>query len=471
MLSPGDGVFDQETQMTDDSSFEFPEGFRWGVATAAYQIEGAWDEDGRGLSTWDTFCHTPGKIYKGHTGDGAVDHYHRYEEDIDLMSEMGVQVYRFSIAWPRILPQGRGQINSKGLDFYGRLVDALLEKGITPMPTLHHWDLPQALQDEGGWPTRETAHHFADYAGVVADHLGDRIQYWITLNEPFALAVGGHFTGDDAPGLQDPVAAFHAGYHLLLGHGLAVQALRSTLADSARIGITLDYSPIQPEGDSEQDAAAARRFDAIRNRTFFDPVLLGRYPEDGIQLFGQWMPRVDSEDLRQMSVPIDFVGLNYYTRMVVRNDPDFPIVHASLVEPEGNDYSMMWEIYPEGMHQMLSRVWRDYRPSEIWITENGIPVPDDLDHDGRVRDYRRIRYLHDHIAQVHRAIEDGIPVKGYLHWSSTDNFEWALGYRMRFGLIYVDFDTMERTIKESGRWFADVARGNRLLTPPNGRFL
>jgi beta-glucosidase len=269
--------------------------------------------------------------------------------------------------------------------------------------------------------------------------------------------------------VADPVASFHAGYNLLLSHGLTVKALRSTLGSAARIGITLDYSPFHPASASEGDAAAVRRFDAIRNRMFFEPVLLGQYPEEGLQLAGQWMPELKPEDLQQMSVPIDFLGLNYYTRMVVRDDPGFPVVRASQVLPEGNEYSMMWEIYPEGMHEMVSRVWEDYRPPEIWITENGIPLGDDLDHDGRIRDYRRIRYLEDHIAQVHRTIEDGIPVKGYLHWSLMDNFEWAFGYRMRFGLVHVDFDTLERTIKESGRWFSDVANKNGLATGRGGQ--
>lgn len=436
---------------------QFPDDFVWGVASSAYQIEGAYEKDGRGPSIWDTFCHTPGKIYRGHVGDEAADHYHRYADDVGMMAELGLDAYRFSIAWSRVLPAGKGKVNPKGLDFYDRLVDVLMEQGITPFPTLHHWDLPQALQDEGGgWANRETAYHFAEFARVTVERLGDRVTRWITHNEPFVLSVLGHYTGEHAPGLTDPFATFQVGYHLLLSHGLAVDVLRTCSRQPLEIGITLDYSPMHPATESDEDRQAARRLDGIRNRMFFEPILLGEYPQDVREMLGPLMPEIKDEDLRHMSAPIDFVGLNYYTRTVVRHDPGFPVIAASPVEPEGNEYSMMWEIYPEGMYETITRVWNDYRPPSIYITENGIPVPDDVDHDGQVRDYRRIRYLRDHLFQVHRASETGIPVKGYFHWSLTDNFEWAFGYRMRFGLVFVDFDTQERTIKESGRWYAQV---------------
>jgi len=444
---------------------QFPDDFVWGVASSAYQIEGACDKDGRGPSIWDTFCHTPGKIYQGHVGDKAADHYHRYTGDVGIMAELGVKAYRFSIAWSRVLPAGKGKINTKGLDFYDRLVDALMEQGITPFPTLHHWDLPQALQDEGGgWANRETAYHFAGFARLMVERLGDRVTQWITHNEPFVLSVLGHFMGEHAPGITDPFVTFQVGYHLLLAHGLAVDVLRTCSKQPPKVGITLDYSPMHPATETDEDRQAARRLDGIRNRMFFEPILLGEYPEDVREMLGPLMPEIKDEDLKQMSAPIDFVGVNYYTRMVVRHDPDFPVIAASPVEPEGNEYSMMWEIYPEGLYETITRVWHDYRPPSIYITENGIPVPDDVDHDGQVRDYRRTRYLRDHLLQLHRVLEMGIPVKGYFHWSLTDNFEWAFGYRMRFGLVYVDFDTQERTIKQSGHWYARVI-GNKGFDP------
>ncbi len=439
---------------------KFPDGFTWGVATSAYQIEGAWNEDGRSPSIWDTFSHTPGKTYKGHHGDVASDHYHRYKEDVALMADLKLNAYRFSVAWPRVMPDGVGTVNEKGLDFYERLVDALLERGITPWPTLHHWDLPQALQDAGGWPKRETAYHFAEFARVMAERLGDRVTHWITHNEPFVLAVLGHFTGEHAPGIIDPAAAMKAGQHLLLSHGLAVQALRAAAPQPLTVGITLNYSPMHPASNSEEDRAAARRFDGLINRMFFEPVLLGSYPEDMAEVFGPLMTPASPDDLAIMHAPIEFLGLNYYNRTVVRHDPAVPIIAASQVQPEGREYSEMWEIYPPGMYEMISRVWNDYHPAAIYLTENGICVPDGIDFDGRVRDYRRIRYLRDHLAEVHRAIADGIDVRGYLVWSLLDNFEWALGYRTRFGLVYVDFETLARTVKDSGRWFAEVIAAN-----------
>lgn len=438
----------------------FPSNFIWGAASSAYQIEGAWDEDGRGLSIWDTFCHTPGKIAQNETGDIASDHYHRWREDVQVMVELGLSAYRFSIAWPRVLPQGKGSINPKGLDFYERLVDALLERNIQPYPTLFHWDLPQALQDEGGWANRETAYHFAEYARVVGERLGDRIPSWITHNEPFVAAIAGHFTGEHAPGIQDIGIALKAGHHLLLSHGLAVSALRASASRAANIGITLNLTTCQPASDSEEDRQAAWRLDGINNRMFLDPVLRGEYPQDMIELFGDLFPDITPGDLQIMAAPLDFLGVNYYTRNVMRHDPDFPLAQFSEVHRAGNEYSQMWEIYPPGIYEMLTRVWRDYKPANIYVTENGCPVPDGLDFDHRVRDYRRIRYLRDHLIQCHRALTEGVPLRGYLVWSLGDNFEWAHGYAMRFGLTYIDYNTQERIIKESGRWFTQVMRDN-----------
>ncbi len=445
-----------------EQALRFPEGFVWGVATSAYQIEGAWNEDGRGPSIWDTFCRQPGKVWQGQNGDVAADHYHRWKEDVGLMAELGLKAYRFSIAWPRVMPEGTGQVNPAGLDFYDRLVDALLEKGIAPYVTLYHWDLPQALQDRGGWTRRDTAYHFAEYARVVAERLGDRVDRWITHNEPFVATILGHFTGGHAPGLQGPINAAGAYRYLMLSHGLAVQALRAGAGRPIQVGITLNLSPVHPASDSPADQKAARRFDGLHNRMFLDPVLCGTFPADIQRLFGLLF-KANAEDLAVIATPVDFLGVNYYTRSVVRHDKSVPFLEASEIRPEGNEYSQMWEIYPAGMYELLTRIWKEYKPAHIYVTENGIPVPDELTPDGRVPDERRIAYLRDHIAQVHRAIADGVPVRGYFVWSLMDNFEWAHGYQMRFGLAYVDYPTMRRTIKDSGRWYAEVIRQNSVL--------
>jgi beta-glucosidase len=446
--------------MPNEQFLHFPADFVWGTATSSYQIEGAWDEDGKGPSIWDTFCRQPGKIKGGDTGDVAADHYHRWVGDVAIMADLGLNAYRFSISWPRVLPVGKGRVNPPGLDFYERLVDGLLENGIEPYVTLYHWDLPQALQDEGGWANRDTARYFAEYASVVAERLGDRVTHWITHNEPFVTAMAGHVSGKDAPGVQDPATGLLVAHHLLLSHGYAVEALRDTVSRPLQVGITLDFNPVHPDSDSEEDRRAADRFDAVRNRLFTEPVFLGLYPDDAVELFGPLFPQVEPDDLERIAAPVDFLGVNYYTRAVVRHDPESPYLEAGWVRPEGSEYSEMWEIYPPGLHELLTRLWADYRPANIFITENGVPVPDELDADGRVRDEQRIRYLRDHLAQVHRTISEGIPVRGYFAWSFMDNFEWALGYKMRFGLVYVDYETLERTVKDSGRWYAGVIQEN-----------
>lgn len=445
----------------------FPEDFIWGSATAAYQIEGAWDEDGRGVSIWDTFSHTEGKVRHGDTGDVAADHYHRWEEDVALMAKLGLQAYRFSIAWPRILPAGAGAVNEAGLDFYDRLVDALLAHDIEPFVTLYHWDLPQALEDAGGWPNRATADAFAAYARIVGERLGDRVTHWITHNEPLAVSLAGHFWGGHAPGRKDPTAALQTVHHLLLSHGYAARALREVISGPIEVGITLDQHAVQPATESAEDRAAARRFDGILNRIFLDPLFRQAYPADLVELLAPYFAfdQIPAGDLEIIATPIDFLGVNYYTRTVVAHDPDTPILQAKPVQPEGNDYSQMWEIYPDGLYQVLTRVWEEYQPGPIYITENGIPVPEGHDADGRIRDYRRVDYLHQHIAQVHRALEAGLPMRGYFVWSLLDNFEWALGYDMRFGIIHVDFESLERTIKESGHWYAEVIRNHGLTSP------
>ena len=454
--------------MASGSFLRFPDGFVWGTATASYQIEGAWDEDGRGPSVWDTFAHTPGKICDGTTGDVAVDHYHRYQEDVDLMAELGLNAYRFSIAWPRIIPEGAGRVNEAGLDFYDRLVNALLEKNITPYPTLFHWDLPQKLQDGGGWANRDTCRQFADYATVVVERLGDRVSHWITHNEPAVHSLLGHFMGIHAPGLTDPMATFQTIHHLLLSHGLATKAIRAAAKTKPEVGITLSLAHVHPAEDTDEDREAARRFDGVFNRMFLDPVYKAGYPEDIGQLLEVIMPKPEPGDMETISVPLDFLGVNYYARHVMKHDPDVFPLQAEEVSPEGNEYSGMWEIYEPGMYELLTRLKADYNPSTILITENGIPVPDGKDFDGKVRDYRRIRYVRDNLVQTHRAIEENVPVRGYFHWSMTDNFEWAFGNTMRFGLVYIDYANQERTMKESGRWFAEVIRDDGLDPEASG---
>lgn len=450
----------------------FPKGFVWGCATSAYQIEGAWNEDGKGPSIWDTFVHSPDHIVKGETGDVTVDHYHRYIEDVASMKELGLNAYRFSVSWPRILPAGTGKINQAGLDFYDRLVDELLKQKIDPYLCLFHWDLPQALQEMGGWPNRDTALAFADYARVVSDRLSDRVKVWMTHNEPWVAAMAGHFSGELAPGMKDTQAAFKALHHLLLSHGLAAEAIRASAKQPVKIGITLNLNPVHPASETKKDRDSTARMDAVLNRATLDPLLKGSSPMQefaiGKLLASSLIKTGDLEKIRNL----DLLGINYYSRTVVKYDRKFPVVAAVQIQPEGNEYSGMWEIYPEGVYELLMRINQDYlTPSsspkvkaqkipEIMITENGVPVPDGLDLDRRVRDERRVRYLRNHIAQVHRAMQAGVPVKGYFHWTLMDNFEWSHGFGQRFGLVYVNLDTQERIIKDSGHWFSEVIKQN-----------
>jgi beta-glucosidase len=443
-----------------DLFLTFPEGFIWGSATASYQIEGAWNEDGRGLSIWDTFSHTPGKIQHGDTGDVADDHYHRWREDIGLMASLGLNAYRFSIAWPRVFPLGNGALNPAGLDFYDRLVDGLLARNIQPWVTLYHWDLPQALQDEGGWANRQTAGYFAEYTRAVVHRLGDRVQHWITLNEPFVSAFLGNYYGIHAPGFRSIETALQVTHHLHLAHGLSVQAIRASSPQPAHVGITLNLSSVHPASQSEADLQAAQRFDGILNRLYLDPVFTGSYPQDLLDFFGPLFPKVQPGDLETIQASIDFLGINNYFRSVVQADMDEPVLRLREILPPGREYTETWEIYPPGIYEVLRRVWQDYHPPKMYITENGCAVPDGIDADGRVRDYRRIRYLRDHLFQCHRAIAEGVPLAGYFVWSLIDNFEWARGYPIRFGIVYVDYDTQKRTVKDSGSWYAKVAKAN-----------
>jgi beta-glucosidase len=433
---------------------DFPSDFLWGAATSAYQIEGAVHEDGRGASIWDTFSATPGKVRNGDTGEIACDSYHRYRQDIARMQELGLDAYRFSIAWPRILPQGRGRVNEAGLDFYDRLVDDLLAAGIRPFVSLYHWDLPQALEDAGGWPERATAEAYCEYVETVALRLGDRVGHWLTQNEPYCISWLGYGLGLHAPGRTDFGAAAAAAHHVLLGHGLAVEVLRRESPD-AGVGIVLDSWPVYSASEDPRDEAAAREADGFRNRLFFDPVLRGRYPEDVLELLSA-PPPVRNGDLETISAPLDFVGLNHYSRTIVKAGDDGRPLNLTNGGPTTE---MGWEIYPDGIHEVLTRLHREYAVPALYVTENGGAFPDVPVHDGRIEDRDRIDYLEQYLGAVGRAIADGVPVRGYFVWSLLDNFEWAYGYSRRFGLLYVDYRTLERVPKSSFYWYRDLIAG------------
>ena len=440
----------------------FPADFTWGAATASYQIEGAVHEGGRGESVWDRFSHTPGKVRGGDTGDVACDFYHRYPQDVRLMKELGLGAFRFSIAWPRVLPQGRGAVNKSGLDFYDRLVDALLEQGIEPFATLFHWDTPQALEDEGGWTSRETAKAFVEYADAVVSRLGDRVTYWATHNEPWVHAWLGHSWGWHAPGRTSEADAVAAAHHLLLAHGWAVDAIRRAAPD-AQVGIVLDLSHVYPASASPEDEAAAWQVDGSGNRWFLDPIFRGSYPADLLERNAIVAPLVHDGDLDAISVPIDFVGVNNYRRYLVEASAEGP---RMISDPEHQHTEMGWEVYPDGLHRLLVRLANDYGPAAIYVTENGAAFGDVRVHDGAVHDPERTSYLESHIAAVGRAVADGAPVKGYFVWSFLDNFEWALGYSKRFGIVYVDYPTLERVPKDSFYWYRDHIAGRRGAPKP-----
>jgi beta-glucosidase len=432
---------------------QFPSTFVWGAATAAYQIEGAATEDGRGESIWDRFCATPGKVRNGESGAIACDFYHRYPADIRLMRELGLDGFRLSIAWPRILPEGRGRVNDAGLDFYDRLVDALLAAGITPFVTLYHWDLPQALEERGGWAVREIAEAFAEYVEVVARRLGDRVTRWITNNEPWVTTWQGYGWGIHAPGRADERDALATAHHLLVSHGWAVRALRRE-SPGAQVGITLDLYHTQPASSSEADAAAARHWDGFRNRWFLDPLYRGAYPSDLLEHFDGKLPTIADGDLETISAPTDFLGVNYYSRsLVAADDAGLPI---SVRDPGSSYTDMGWEVHPDGLRAMLVRLHDDYGPPRIYITENGACYIDVRGHDGRVVDPERTAYLESHLDAVGQAVAAGVPVEGYFVWSLLDNFEWAHGYQKRFGIVYVDYPTLERVPKSSFYWYRDL---------------
>jgi beta-glucosidase len=438
----------------------FPADFLWGAATASYQIEGAAYEDGRGLSIWDQFAATPGKVYQGENGDVAANHYHRMPEDVALMSELGLKAYRFSIAWPRILPQGTGTVNERGLDFYDRLVDLLLARGITPLVTLYHWDLPLALHEQKGWLNRDTACAFADYAEVVTRRLGDRVDWWTTLNEPWCSAYLGYDTGVHAPGIRNKQSSYIAAHHLLLAHGLALSRLRAYTRKSAQLGITLNLTPVYAADERPETLRAVEQADKMSNRWFLDPIFRGNYPEGLFADAGVAPPPIWPGDLDIIATPIDFLGVNNYSRSLIRaqtgesgDGTNKRYEHVAGVA-DATYTEMGWEVYPQALTDVLVRVHRDYAPRAIAVTENGAAFTDRWDGSDHVSDSQRVDYLREHLKALGRARAEGVPVKGYFVWSLLDNFEWAEGYSKRFGIVYVDYPTQRRIIKDSGRWYA-----------------
>jgi beta-glucosidase len=457
--------------MSIEEQLRFPDGFLWGAATAAYQIEGAPDADGKGPSIWDTFSHTPGKVFHGDTGDVACDSYHRYPEDIAMLQRLGVGAYRFSLSWPRIQPDGRGPANQQGLGYYHRLVDALLDKGITPVITLYHWDLPQALQDKGGWAMRDIAEIFADFAAIAGEALGDRVHRWITLNEPWVVAHVGYRDGRHAPGETDPAKAVAANHHLLLAHGRAVRALRAASPSPAQIGITLNLDVARPVSPAAADMAA--ELEARMNGAYLDPLLRGAYPE---RLTAEFSPAkvpglVHDGDFDVIRAPMDFLGVNFYAPHYVGIRPDGEPRHGEqligpdvvLVQPDGMPVTAMnWLVDSSSIYELMTGL-RDITDGlPLYITENGSAWYDYVTPDGTVEDYERLEYLRDHLAALHAAIADGVNLRGYFAWSLLDNMEWAEGYAKRFGLVYVDFGTQKRILKRSGEFYARVVRANAL---------
>jgi beta-glucosidase len=462
----------------------FPDNFLWGVATSSYQIEGAWNADGKGECNWDRWCHTPGKIKGGGTGDVAIDHYHRWPEDVDLMRQLGLTAYRFSFAWSRLQPNGRGELNPKGAEFYDRLLEALLGAGITPLVTLCHYDMPMALYERGGWQHRWAADCFAEYAEKVVRHFGDRVKTWATFNEPLCIRDG------YCPGLNDPAAQARVAHHLLLAHGRALRAIKS-VSNKHRVGLVCNLYPIHAyRGKSpakkelaervnlgsdsqghhaplteENIAEAVRLADGKINRMFLDPIYCGNYPSDMLEGH-PYPPPVEEGDMSVIGTRVDFLGVNYYSRIVVRPGIWNGKLGFDVVGPKqlGTPYTTMgWEIYPQGLRELLTRIQKNYGPTDILITENGVALPDEFSTDGKIHDPARIEYLQRHFDQIRLCLADGIPVKGYCVWTMWDNFEWEAGWGQRFGLVHVDHDTLARTVKDSGWWYRDFIRSNRQI--------
>ncbi len=445
--------------MSNRSIEALPPDFVWGAATASFQIEGAANEDGRGESVWDRFCATPGKVRNGDTGAIACDFYHRYRDDIALMRELGIDAFRFSIAWPRVLPEGRGRVNAAGLDFYDRLVDELLRNGITPFATLFHWDTPQAIEDAGGWSSRSTVDAFEEYVTAVADRLGDRVAHWITHNEPWVVSWVGHAWGHHAPGRTSDADALATAHHLLLSHGRAVEILRAR-SPRSQVGITLNLDHVYADGHDAGDVAAAQWVDGFHNRWFLDPIFKGAYPADMLEAWAEIAPEIHDGDMETIAGPIDFLGVNNYTSPLVAASPDG--ARSQIVRREDVDRTEMgWEVVPEGLRDLLLRLQRDYAPPAIYVTENGAAYTDIRGHDGSVSDPERQAYLEAYISACAEAVAGGAPLRGYFAWSLLDNFEWAWGYWKRFGLVYVDYPTLERVPKGSFYWYRDLIAAKR----------
>jgi beta-glucosidase len=444
----------------------FPANFYWGAATSSYQIEGAAMEDGRGECIWTRFSHTPGKVRDDHTGDIACDHYHRWQEDVALMRDLSLNAYRFSLSWPRVLPKGTGMTNPKGLDFYDRLIDRLLETGLTPYVTLYHWDLPQALQDRGGWANADMPLWFAEYTDLVTRRYGDRVQHWTTLNEPYVVAFVGHYEARHAPGIRDLVMAFRVAHHALLSHGQAVPLIRQNVPN-AEVSIVLDIWPAHPHTDTEADRAAATLFDGYHNRWFLDPIFRGAYPQDVVDWAGDKLRGVDDlAAVAQAHVPLDSLGINYYTRAIMTTDAtptnEWGVVRV-LPTPPMESTQMNWEVYPDGLRETLVRLHREYGAPALYVAENGSAWDDDAPTDGVLDDPRRVSYLHQHLDAMAQAIGEGVPMTGYFAWSLFDNYEWGHGYHKRFGIVHVDFETQRRTPKRSALAYRDVIRRVRGL--------
>lgn len=433
--------------------------FLWGAATAAYQIEGAAALGGRSPSIWDTFSATPGRTHQGDTGAIACDHYHRFEADLDLISELGLDSYRFSISWSRLLPEGIGEINHEGINFYNSLIDGLVARGITPFITLYHWDLPRVLQEKGGWNNRECAWWFENFARVCAEQFGDRVKHWITINEPHCVAWFGNFRGWHAPGISDLQTSINVAHHLLLGHGLATRVIHKIVTDS-KVGIAPGMTPVYPASDSPEDEAAAEFMDGYDIRWFLDPIYGRGYPKVVLERFNK-VPPIQHGDMEIIATPTDFLGVNFYLKQTVKSSSESNFFGVEGVDTPGTPVTAMgWEINPESFAELLIRIVREYSPKEIYITENGSAWDDKLD-DGRVEDHGRIAYLKEHVNSMQVAMNSGVPVKGYFAWSLLDNFEWTFGYSKRFGLIYVDFESLERIPKASAHWYSEFIQAQR----------
>jgi beta-glucosidase len=448
----------QEALFPVENLTEIPANFRWGAATAAYQVEGASREDGRGPSIWDTFTHSPGRSLNGDTGDVAADHYHRYEGDVALMRDFGLNAYRFSIAWPRVIPEGAGRVNPVGLDHYDRLVDCLLDAGIEPMATLFHWDLPQALEDAGGWFHRDTSERFADYAEIVLNRLADRVPLWLTLNEPWTVISQGYSRGVHAPGLGDYTRAGTALHHLLLAHGEGVARFRSIAPPGAQIGITVSMAVARPWSAKPADVSAARLLDGEQNRVYLDPLFRQAYPADLQNLYPTLFDEsvVQGGDLGVIGADLDFLGVNYYLNHLVRADPRVPVLGAQLFDPPGPMMSAGIAAVPGGLLECLTRVHRQYTRIPIFVTEVGASLHDYTDPDGHIKDTDRIWYLAECVNAIAAALQEGVDVRGMYVWSLLDNLEWELGYSIRFGLFYVDYPTQQRIPKQSAHWYRQL---------------